>query len=497
MFKTISLRSRIFFVFLVMAMISLVGGLLTLWYTFHMDRTMITMVQKEMVIYKAAQDMELAMANQKGFLTYFFVDGDVGWLQSLGKYREVFRQSIQRASSLALTSRQQATIDAIASEYAVYIKSKDEAIVKYFQKDDAKKKISKMHEKQRSVFFSILNRCRQFSMDQWALISRTQVESRRHTFLLQAATAGGMFLYAICWGVSLFLLYRRILEPIRNLAMDAGSSPQESSRDEVISLGYSLKGMFKDFDDTHDALIKSRENLVQAEKMAMVGEMAAGMAHTIRNPVTSIKMRMFSLGRSMELSEIQNEDLMVMSGEIGRIDRIVQNFLEFSRPPKMKIQKCRMSEIIESILVLLEYRIKEYGVEIIYEDRLLLPDIEVDRDRIKEGLVNLIMNACEAMGHGGRIWITQALTVHPERGRMVEIHVKDSGPGVPTDIMDRILLPFFTTKDKGSGLGLSIVDRIVREHRGLFIIASGNEGGAEFVIKLPVEGEADGFDFDS
>jgi signal transduction histidine kinase len=220
--------------------------------------------------------------------------------------------------------------------------------------------------------------------------------------------------------------------------------------------------------------------------MAMVGEMAAGVAHTIRNPFTSIKMRMFSLSRSLDLSDVQNEDLKVISDEIARIDKIVQNFLEFARPPKLIFTRCRLSSVVDAVSTLLEYRLNAHAVELFYTPNPGIPEVEVDQDRIKEALVNLITNACEAMEHGGRIVITEALDQDDDLGEVVRVTIRDNGPGIPEAIINRITNPFFTTKEDGSGLGLSIVARIVREHNGKLTVSQAPDQGAEFTITLPL-----------
>ena len=253
----------------------------------------------------------------------------------------------------------------------------------------------------------------------------------------------------------------------------------------------------RDFGETSNELARSRKNLLQAERMVMVGELAAGVAHTIRNPFTSIKMRMFSLGRSLKLSETQEEDLQVISDEIARIDRIVENFLEFARPPKLRLKECHLGDVVNSVITLLEYRLKAYNVELHYDHQPDLPKVRVDVDRIKEALVNLVINACEAMESGGRISITEQHENHPKLGDVMAITVSDNGPGIPEAIIDKVTTPFFTTKEDGSGLGLSIVVRIVREHNGKFIVSSNVGEGTQCVILLPIEGDEHESDSDN
>jgi signal transduction histidine kinase len=223
------------------------------------------------------------------------------------------------------------------------------------------------------------------------------------------------------------------------------------------------------------------------ERMAVVGELAAGVAHTIRNPFTSIKMRMFSLARSLDLDDVQNEDLTVISDEIGRIDKIVQNFLEFARPPKIRFEECRLGTLINSVITLMEYRLRKYRVEIAYDFQPDLPKVSLDSDRIKEALVNLFTNSCEAMETGGRIEIFETREHDPDLGEVAVITLRDSGPGIPEEIIHKVTAPFFTTKEDGSGLGLSIVARIVREHEGRLTISSSTDQCTEFKIILPAK----------
>ena len=301
MLPVLSLRTKIISLFTGMAAIVVVAGIALLWYTYRVDTMLGTMVKKELVIYRAAQDMELALANQKGYVTYYLVDGEAKWLEALGQYRQVFAQNLTQTAALDLNVSQRQALEDIARRYAGYIEAKDVAIANY-RANSSTGTISSLHEKQREVFFELLTRCRDFSQRQWLVIQHAEELSQRRSEKLRMIAYGAILVFTALGGLLLFMLYRQILVPIRDLALEAGSSPQESSRDEVVSLSHSVKDMKRNFDQTHEELARSRKHLVQVERMAMVGELAAGVAHTIRNPFTSIKMRMFSLTRSLELS---------------------------------------------------------------------------------------------------------------------------------------------------------------------------------------------------
>ncbi len=203
----------------------------------------------------------------------------------------------------------------------------------------------------------------------------------------------------------------------------------------------------------------------------MAGRLAAGVAHTIRNPLTSVKMRLFSLERGLKLTPSQQEDFEVIAEEIGHIDTIVRNFLEFARPPKLTAQPVSLSAVVDTTLNLLKHRLSPTTSR----SRGARPGAARDRrrpDQLKEALVNLVLNACEAMVEGGSLRIREEVGLLEPHGRVLALRVTDSGPGVDPALLDTVFQPFFTTKGEGSGLGLAIVKRIIEEHGGWITIQS-------------------------
>ena len=198
-------------------------------------------------------------------------------------------------------------------------------------------------------------------------------------------------------------------------------------------------------------------------------------------------MRLFSLGRSLELANSQKEDFDVISQEIRHTDTIVQNFLEFSRPPKLKMQQISPSVVVDLVIQLLEHRLKSYDVNVRVIRKQMLPELEADPEQLKEALVNLMENACEAMGLGGSIVIQEEEAFVQISKKAAVIRLSDNGPGLPESIKEKIFQPFFTTKDEGTGLGLSIASRIVEEHRGWLDVTSEEGKGTTFIITLPVK----------
>ena len=455
------------------------------WYTYSIEGLFTKIIDQNLTAFQTAEALETALVNQKGFVTYYFLDGNPDWLRQLGEYRQIFKERLEDTRSLAKTDQELAAVDNIEREYKKYIINKDRVIE--FYKSGQKEEGLKLHQEVREYFFRLLALTEKFRDLHKENLNRLRRQSRDQAQKLRIV-AGSASALVISLGLILgFVLVKQILEPIRRLAREVdGQNDPNQSDDEVKAISRSVYGLIKDRDQTKTELERSRENLIQAEKLAVVGKLAAGVAHSIRNPLTSVKMRLFSLGRALALTTTQKEDFNVISEEIRNIDTIVQNFLEFSRPPKLRKQKISPSEVVDLVLQLLQHRLESYEVEVdlIREDRL--PLVQTDPEQLKEVLVNIIVNACEAMGNGGKITIEEEVRYRDALTQGVSIRITDNGPGVPEEIRDRIFDPFFTDKDEGSGLGLSIAARIIEEHGGRLNLVSTDGEGACFVIYLPI-----------
>ncbi len=486
MWDKFSLRAGIYVVLASLVLTTLIGGLIMVWYTYRMEGLLADVIDRNVTAFHVAEELENALVNQKGFVSYYLLDGDSDWLKQLGEHRQIFRERLKEARSLVETDLQKETIDRIEMEYAGYTDFKDKVISYY--KSGEREAGARLHGQVRSRFFTILDLCDRYKEIHSESIKLARKKSHSKARNLRII-AGTVILTVFSLAVLLaFILVRQILGPIRNLALETdrvGSG--RKSRDEVTALRKSVHGLIKDVDHTHSELEKSRETLLQAEKMALVGKLAAGMAHSIRNPLTSVKMRLFSLSRMPDLSPEQKDDFEVISDEIRHVDAIVGNFLEFSRPPKLKMQRISPSDVVDMVIQLLQHRLKSYNVEVKIDRRRALPEIEADPEQFKEMLVNIVMNACEAMESNGLIVIREEESFAEPLGRVVVIRLSDNGPGIKESIQSKVLQPFFSTKEEGTGLGLSIAARIVDEHGGWLDLISEEGKGCTFVITLPIK----------
>ncbi len=480
----LNLKIRIYLLLAALVGIALSSGIVMRWYTQRMQGMLAGIVEHNLAAFETAAALETALVNQKGFVTYYFLDGDSNWLRQLGEYRQLFREHLEKAKELAQNKEQAAAVRRIAEAYATYIERKDRVITLY--KAGRRNKGAELHKSVRQQFFDIIALCEKFKLDHLDQIRQMQAINRDTVVRLRIASITTIFIQMILVIGLGFIFIHQILSPVHRMLQAASKSGRaERNTNVVTALSQSINLLIRDVDQAQQELEKSRENLLQAEKMALVGKLAAGMAHSIRNPFTSVKMRLFSLGRTLELNATQEEDFSVISHEIRHIDTIVQNFLEFSRPPKLIMQAVSPSAVVDNALQLLSHRLKSYGVEVRVKRPAPLPEVTGDPEQLKEVLVNLIINACEEMKEGGTIMIEERL-FGQQPHQFAVLSLSDSGPGIPEELMEKVFQPFFTTKDEGTGLGLSIASRIVNEHGGRLSIESGTTGGATFVITLPV-----------
>jgi signal transduction histidine kinase len=484
-FKLISLRARIFLIVACLVLINLAGGSLTIWLMYRIGVTLGSVIDVNVTALNVAQELETALVMQKGLLTYYFFDGDAAWLDQLGNSREAFEKWLKKARETSFTDRQRDILNEIESKYIRYSHSRDQVIVLYMKGE--REAGFKLHREIRSQFFAIRDLCEQYKQEHSERIAQARTQIRSQVWLLNVMALVAMPSVLLLGAMLVYVLIKQVLGPVRQLAV-GGVDPERRGIpmvDEVKALSRRVHSLMEDVDHTQSELQLSREHLLQSEKLAMVGKLAAGVAHTIRNPLTSVKMRLFSMERTLDLTPTQKDDFEVISEEIRHIDTIVRNFLEFSRPPKLKIQKVSPSDVVDMALQLMRHRLESYGVGVELYRQRALSRIEADPELLKEVLVNLIVNACEAMGDGGVIKIREEEGFTDPLGHVVVIRLSDNGPGIPESIREKVFQPFFSTKEEGTGLGLSIAARIIEDHKGCLNVKSREGKGTTFTITLP------------
>jgi two-component system NtrC family sensor kinase len=240
----------------------------------------------------------------------------------------------------------------------------------------------------------------------------------------------------------------------------------------------------------YQMLLQRQEQLIQSEKMAALGQLSAGIAHEIRNPLTSIKIFIQSLEKESGLEENQKEDFRIIVKEIDRINEHITLFLNFARPEEPLFQAINMNELVREPLNLLTAKLKNSDIHPVMSLADDHPPTEGDRKQLAQVVLNLMLNAVEAMPQGGTLTICSTVTVNPEsRQEFLQLIIKDTGHGIPEKDRPYLFDPFFTTKAGGTGLGLSIAYSIIQKHNGRIEVESELGKGSSFILSLPVQKE--------
>ena len=240
----------------------------------------------------------------------------------------------------------------------------------------------------------------------------------------------------------------------------------------------------------------ANQQLLQAAKLASVGELASGMAHEINNPIGIILGRTdYVLTTQDGLSTEVKDDLKVVRNQAERVAMTVRGLLTFARPSPLHIQRIDLGNIVDDAIALETPRCKTAKVDIQRSSSGKIPHIEADPDRLQQVLVNLMNNAIDAMPKGGRL----SVNIANGGGKNVFVNVSDTGVGISEEDQVRIFDPFFTTKPagKGTGLGLAVSYGIVRDHGGEIRVSSSPGKGTTFTVVLPVESNGNGRTRDS
>ena len=222
-----------------------------------------------------------------------------------------------------------------------------------------------------------------------------------------------------------------------------------------------------------------QKEILKMDKLASVGELTSGIAHEIRNPLAGIKTTAQALNEELPPNDHRKAYVSRIIMEIDRLNKLLLTFFDFARPRELSIHSCDLKKIIENAVYMIKDSARESRVQVIEFYPPKKVQLKADPSLMQQVLMNIFLNAIQAMDNGGR------MEIHlNDRDDHVEITIADTGKGIPENVRGRIFDPFFTTKPKGIGLGLSITYRIVKMHSGIVTFASG-PGGTTFVVTLP------------
>jgi len=228
------------------------------------------------------------------------------------------------------------------------------------------------------------------------------------------------------------------------------------------------------------------QHLIRAGRLQSLGEMTAGLAHEIRNPLASLKTAADIVADEIPESSPRRKMVVILRKEIDRLAALLERFLAFARPGSLTLVAVTLSKVVKDAVDLVEPQAKVRRVEIHLEGvGTSAPSVRGDGSMLTQVLLNLLLNAVQFSPEGGSVWVRITNEARPH-GSFVVVSVRDQGPGIPKENQERIFDPFFSTRDQGSGLGLSIASRLMDEHHGAIEVMPSAPQGAEFRLLFPV-----------
>ncbi len=234
-------------------------------------------------------------------------------------------------------------------------------------------------------------------------------------------------------------------------------------------------------------LVESHALLERQEKLASLGVLSAGLAHEIRNPLTAMKARLFTLRKRLQPESSQEQDAAVISREVDRLDRILKDFLEFAKPSEPTLTRAKAYEFLQEVRGLLLPQLEQQNIQLLLEGKGN-PMINIDPQQMTQVMLNLIRNAAESIGRNGTVSLRvreESVVLNGRTSEVAVLEVSDTGKGIAPDVEKRLFDPFHTTKDGGTGLGLSIAGRIVERHGGALRYKTRLGHGTTFGVVLP------------
>lgn len=460
---------------------------LSLWELDRARRNLSRVLSQNVAGIRAATRMEDAARRLRFANLEFLLDGREESREEVLKCHSDFEEWLDFAKNISPSEQEQATLLRISEGYAQLKKEIEQFNLRYEREFPPKsfRELADAHP-----LNLVIEPCRDLvRVNEESIQSLVDVEAvwsqRVHWIFLTlglfapliAAVVG--YNFARRMGNRLLRLQIQIGDTARQLQEGVADIEVQSTA-TIDELDAQMQYLSRRIQDIAMELSRHQRDSIRHQQLAAVGQLAASLAHEIRNPLTAIKMLVESGLRDSRPRPMSKESLLVVHREVERLEQTVQELLDFARPPTLKQSITPLSVMIDRAVELVNVRAKRQQVAIQVVGRVDAK-VDVDEGQMRGVFVNLLLNSLDAMPNGGTISIRIECIE-----AAIRIHVMDSGPGISESAMDSIFLPFSSTKSTGTGLGLSICKRIIELHQGTIVAKNQPQGGAELVVTLPL-----------
>lgn len=474
-----------------LAFLLLVIAIGSAWYVQNLQRSMSELVANNVASVQAAQELEISVRDTRKQFDRYLITLDESHLKPIPNLKQRTLDALVEAEQLATTPAELALMKRARAGYFQFF-AEYERIVR----EREQWKYSKIIELMDTVLLrEILEPAHEYLRLNEGMLTRATKSNReltdRLTFGLIAlglcGACGGMLggsLIASTVRRSIEQTEERVRITAAELEQAAHGSRSRSntpikSIDPLEQMQTSAQAVLNRLKETERAALR-------AEQLAWVGQMAAGIAHEVRNPLMAIKLLVQATAERHGKRLFKDRDLEVLEEEIMRLELIVSGFLDFARPPQPQPRMVDLGELVDRTVESLRPRADLQGVVLDVEPARQVLQVSADPNQVRQVLLNLVINALEAQPTGGKIAIRYRMDESTADRPDLTVVVEDNGPGVAPELINQVFDPFVSTKESGLGLGLSICRRIAEIHGGSLTLES-SPTGAQFLFRLPLQ----------
>lgn len=460
------------------------------WMVNHLQTNLSNVLSDNVASLDAAQDLETSV-RQLHVDCYRYlrdserslVDGEVA--AAIDSDNAAFQAALARAEDSVHTPAERECIEKIIDGHQSYQQAFDRL------RAAAAKQRAHYRLADETLLHLMIDPCEEFMKLNREMMNDTRAESERVSRILSMVMlllglVGPISGLIIGWGMA-----RGLSRSIHRLSVRVQDMAQQLEQD-VASVSLSSEGDVRNLDRQLDKVVgrvrevaqqvqQHHREMIRAQQLSAVGQLAASVAHEVRNPLMSIKMLVEAALRAEKPRPFTRENLTIIHHEIVRLEKSVQDFLDFSRPPALQRKVCDLREVVASAVALVQTRARQQKVEIASDRTSDAVLGLVDQDQFCSVLVNLFINALDAMPRGGRLEVRLGMS-----GGVINVAVQDTGEGIAPAVLEQLFTPFISSKPTGTGLGLCISRRIIEDHGGQLHGGNAPEGGACFTLTLPV-----------
>jgi signal transduction histidine kinase len=483
-------------------MLSALGGFAA-WYVHRLQRDTAAAQTKNVAKVTAGEELVIISHDLRHALSEYVADGDRRHLETVPIWQESAKRWIEECENLAQSDAESELVRRIKDGYerfqassAAIASADSSALATKSLLDRTRQAIDPQ------ILDPVLEYRRLTGKQMRQAVEREQVLAHRMGI--------GLLVLGVCGAVAGLVagvgfaqsVHRSIIQfsvPVHDAAgkLNEIIGPIDVSAETLGDLETTMQVVANHVGMVVQRLQRSQEVARRAEQLAALGQLAAGIAHELRNPLTSMKIIVQTAADQTDGATLDGRDLAVLTEEITRLENRIQSFLDFARPAKLVKRPLRVHEVLSQTIDFVSYRTEQIGIRIEREFPEHTVEVQADAGQLREVLLNLLINAIDASPENGKVRVRLSYETCPNgagevspaqrASSWIQIDVEDQGEGLPSDIGEKIFEPFVSTKESGTGLGLPVCKRIIEDHGGQITAANSAGGGAVFSVRLPLD----------